>query len=154
MKNDFNQWKELFSCPNVYKLNPHYYRCSWNYHINIVDRHINLFSDCMCFFFFFFFFHVSTVQHPNLRTNVSNNTTQWIPLVKLDATGQILRSDVFGLCLEIEAYPITKSILKRHFMPKTFISIDNNRQRRIRLLIIDRLSHDTVFSNLYFICQM
>ena len=33
-------------------------------------------------------------------------------------------------------------------MPETFISIDNNLQRRVRLHNIDRLSHDTVFWNL------
>ena len=37
-----------------------------------------------------------------------------------------------------------------HFMPDTFISIDNNLQRRVRLHNIDRLSHDTGFWNLHF----
>ena len=35
-------------------------------------------------------------------------------------------------------------------MPQTFISIDNNLQRRVRLHKIDRLSHDIVFWNLHF----
>ena len=53
------------------------------------------------------------------------------------ATGQMLHPEVFGLCLIIEAYPMTKSILKRHFMPETFILIDNNLQRRVSLHNID-----------------
>ena len=61
----------------------------------------------------------------------------------VNSSGQMLRSEVFGLCLGIEAYPIAKSILKRHFMPETFISIDNNPQRREKLHNIDRLSHNT-----------
>ena len=59
--------------------------------------------------------------------------------------GQMLCPEDFGQCLGIEAYPVTKSILKRHFMPEIFISIDNNLQRRVRLHNIDRLSHNTVF---------
>ena len=55
----------------------------------------------------------------------------------VNSTNQIgrhwLRPEVFGLCLEIEAYPMTKTILKKHFIPETFISIDNNLQRRVRL---------------------
>ena len=98
---------------------------------------------CVCFI-------VSTVQHPNSRTIRWNTTTQWIPLFKLDATGQMLRPEGFGLCLGIEAYPITKSILKWHFMPETFVSIDNNLQRRVRLHNIDKLSHDTAFWNIHF----
>ena len=39
----------------------------------------------------------------------------------MDATGQMLRPEDFGLCLIIEAYPMAKSILKRYFMPETFI---------------------------------
>ena len=35
-------------------------------------------------------------------------------------------------------------------MPDTFISIDNNLQSRVRLHIIDRFSHDTVFWSLHF----
>ena len=57
----------------------------------------------------------------------------------------MLRPEVFGLCLGIEAYPITKSILKRYFMPETFISIDNNLQRKVMLHNVDSLSHDTAF---------
>ena len=45
---------------------------------------------------------------------------------------------------------MTKSILKRHFMPETFILTDNNLQRRVRLHNIDILSHDTAFWNLHF----
>ena len=56
----------------------------------------------------------------------------------------MLLLEVFGLYLGIKVYPITKSIFKRHFMPETFISIDNNLQRRVRLHNIDRLSHDSV----------
>ena len=132
------------SCPRVYESNTHYCSCSVNYHVNIVGRQINLFSDCMCLFFSF------NCPTPNSRTIRWNTTTQWIPLVKLDATGQILRPEVFGLRLEIKAYPITESILKSHFMPETFILIDNNLPRRIRLHNIDRLSHDTAFWNLHF----
>ena len=73
---------------------------------------------------------VSTVQHPNSRSVRWNTTTQWILLVKLDATGQMLHLEVFGLYLGIKAYPITKSILKRHFMSESFISIDNNLQKK------------------------
>ena len=131
--------ESTISCPRVYESNLHYCSCSWNYHINIVGWHINMFSDCMCLFFSF------NCPTPNSRTIRWNTTTQWIPLVKLDATGQMLCPEVFGLCLGIEAYPITKSILKRHFMSKTFISIDNNLQRGVRLHSIDRLSHDTAF---------
>ena len=93
-------------------------------------------------------FHL--VQHPNLRTIRWNTTTQWYPLVKLDATGQMLRPEVFGLCLEIEAYPMTNNIFKRHYIPETFISIDNNIQRSVRLHNIDRLGYDTAFWNLHF----
>ena len=103
-----------------------------------------LFSDYMCLLFSF------NCPTPNSRTIRRNTITQWIPLVKLDTTGQMLRPDVLGLYLGIETYPFTKSILKRHFMPETFISIDNNLQRRVRLHNIDRLSHDTVFWNLHF----
>ena len=132
------------SCPRVYKSNSHYCSCSWNYHINIIGRHMLLFSDYM---YLFFHFNCPT---PEFKID-KMKTTQWIPLVKLDATRLTLRPHV---CLGIEAYPITKSILKRHFVPDTFISIDNNLQRRVRLHNIDRLSHDTVFRNLHFICQM
>ena len=34
-------------------------------------------------------------------------------------------------------------------MPETFILIDNNLQRTVMLHNIDRLSHDTEFSNLH-----
>ena len=130
-------------CPRVYESNLHYCSCSWKVHINTVGQHINLLSDCMCLFFSF------NCPTPNSRTIRWNTTTQWIPLVKLDPTGQMLRPEVFGICLGIEAYPITKSILKRHFMPETFISIDNNLQKRVMLHNIDRLSHDTAFWNLH-----
>ena len=35
-------------------------------------------------------------------------------------------------------------------MPETFILIDNNLQKRVRLHNIDILSHDTAFWNLHF----
>ena len=35
-------------------------------------------------------------------------------------------------------------------MPETYILIDNNLQRRVRLHTIDILSHNTAFWNLYF----
>ena len=62
----------------------------------------------------------------------------------------MLHPEVFGLCLGIEAYPIAKSILKWHFMPETFTSIDNNLQRKVRLHNIARLSHDMAFGNIHF----
>ena len=68
----------------------------------------------------------------------------------MDVAGKMLRRENFGLCLGIEAYPITKSIFKMHFMPETFISIDNNLQRIVMLHNKDRLSHDTEFLNLHF----
>ena len=114
--------ESIISCPRVYKSNSYYCSCSWNYHINIAGRHI------ICVWFL-----VSTVQHPNSRTIRWNTTTQWILRVKLNATGQMLLPEVFGLCFGLEAYHITKSILKRHFMPGTFISIDNNLQRMVWL---------------------
>ena len=131
------------SSPRVYESNSHYCSCCWNNHTNIVGRHINLFSDCMCLFFSFNF------PTPNSRTIRWNTTTQWIPL-KLDATGEMLRPEVIGICLGTEACHITESILKRHFMPETFISIDNNLQRKVMLHNIDRLSRDTAFWNLHF----
>ena len=82
--------------------------------ILLTDIYICFQIVCVCF-------SVSAVQHPNLRMIRWNATSQWIPLVKLDATGQMSRPKVFGLCLGIEAYPITKSIFKRHFVPDTFI---------------------------------
>ena len=134
----FNRWKVFFSCPRVYKLNLHYYSCSWNYHINIVDRHINLFSDCMCLFFSF---NCPTLEFKNNKINQHNT---------VNSTSQIGRhwSNITLRCF----WPMSRnrSIFKKHFMPETFISINNNLQRKIRLLIIDRLSHDTVFWNLYF----
>ena len=45
---------------------------------------------------------------------------QWIPLDKLDATGQMLRPEVIGLCLGIKAYPITKKYLKKAFYALDF----------------------------------
>ena len=140
--------ESTISCPRVYESNSHYCSCSWNYHINIVGRHINLFSGCMCLFFSF------NCPTPNIRTIRWYTTTQRIPLAKLDATAKMLRPEVFGLCLSIEAYPITKNIWKKHFMSETFISIGHNLQRRIRLHHTDRLSHDKAFWNLHFLCQI
>ena len=147
-----DQWRPIWpvesiiSCQKVYNSNSHDCSCSWNYHINIVGQYINLFSECKCLFFSF------NCPTPEFKNDKMKHNKQWIPLVKLDATSQMLRPEVFGLCLGIEAYPITKStcILKMHFMPETFISIDNNLQRRVRLHNIDKLSHDTVFWNLHF----
>ena len=93
--------------------------------------------------FVFFSFSCPTTEFKNDK--IKHNNT-------VNSTSQFGRHwpEVFGLCLGIEAYPITKSILKRHFMPETFISIDNNLQRRVRLHNIVRLSHDTVIWNLHF----
>ena len=118
-----NQWQVFnISCPRVYNSNSHYCSCSWNYHINIVGRHK-----------FAFRLYNSTVQHPNSRMIRWKATTQWNPLVKLDATGQILCPQVFGICLGNEALLMTKSIIKGYFMPETFMVIDNNLQRWVTL---------------------
>ena len=53
-------------------------------------------------------------------------------------------------CTIENQFDLSWCILKRHFMPETFISIDNNLQRSVRLNNIDRLGHDTVFWNLHF----
>ena len=102
--------------------------------ISLADIYICFQIVCVCF---------SSVQHPNSWTIRWNATPKWIPLVKLDATGQMLCPEDFGPCLGIEAYSITKSILERHFTPETFISIDNNLQRRVSLHNMDRLSHES-----------
>ena len=140
--------ESIISCPRVYELNSHYCSCSWNYHINIIGRHINFFSDCMRLFFSF------NCLTPNSRTIRWNAATQWISLVKLDATGQMLRPEIL-VCVSESKHILsdTKSILKRHFMLERSISIDNNLQGRVRLHNIDRLSHNTAFETI-FICQM
>ena len=76
------------------------------------------------------------MKHKNTVNSTSQIGRHW---------SNVAPREVFGLCLGIEAYPITKSILKRHFMPETFTLIGNYLQRRVRLHNIDRLSHDTVF---------
>ena len=89
----------------------------------------------------FFQFQLSNTEFKNDKMKHKNT---------VDTTSQMLHPEVFGLCLRIEAYPITKSILKRNFMHDTFILIDNNLQRRVRMHNIDRLIHHTAFSNLLF----
>ena len=136
----FNQWKVLLLvqgstnqtrtiavCPEIIIL------------LLLADRYICFQLVCVCF-------SVSTVQHPNtpeykkykMKLNSIVNSTSQIGRFWSNVTPRSF-------------WPMSKHILspkvslKRHFMPKTFISIDNYLQRRVRLHNIDRLSHNTVF---------
>ena len=124
--------ESTISCPRDYESNSHS-NCFWNYHINIVGRHINLFSGwCL-----------SNTEFKNDK--MKHNDT-------VNPTSQIGHhwSNITPRSFWNWSISYHKSILKRHFMPETFISIDNNLQRRVRLHNIDRLSQDTAFWNRHF----
>ena len=134
----------IISSPRVFKSNSHYYSYSWNYHINIVGRHINLFSDCMYLFFSLNYptpeFKNDKLKHKNTVNSTSQIGRHWSNVTP--------RS--FWPMSRNQSISYHQKYLKMHFMPETFISIDNNLQRMVRLHNIDRLSHDTVFWNLHF----
>ena len=140
--------EHIISCPRVYKSNSHYCSCSWNYHINIAGRHINLFLYFMCLFFRF---NCPTLKFKNDKmkhTNTVNSTSQ----IGRHWSNATLRS--FLPMSRNWSISYHQKYLKRHFMSEAFISTDKNLQRWVRLHNIDRLSHNTVFWNLHFYMPM
>ena len=136
--------ESIISCPRVCKSNSHYCSCSWNKHINIVDRQINLFSDCMCLFFSF---NCPTCKFKNVKMK-HNNTVNYSSQIGRHWSKVTPRS-FWPMCRN-RILSCHQKYLKMHFMHRTFISIDNNLRRRVRLHNIDSLSHDTVFWNIHF----
>ena len=92
------------SCPRDYESNSHS-NCFWNYHINIVGRHINLFSGwCLS---------NNEFKNDKMKHNDAVNPTSQIG----HHWSNITPRSFWNWSISYH-----KSILKRHFMPETFIS--------------------------------
>ena len=98
--------------------------------MNIVGRHINLFSDCMCLFFSF------NCPKPEFKND---------KMIQIERCWSTVTPRSFLPMSRNRKISYHQKYLKMHFMLETFISIENNLQRRVRLHNIDRLSDDTAF---------
>ena len=72
---------------------------------------------------------------------------QWIPLVKLYATGQMVRIETFSLCIGSESLCLSISVINWLILIWTWISVANVPELRFKLPFMDSLNHDKACSN-------